>query len=278
MRKAFLCHSSTDKEYVRTIARWLGRAQVVLDEISFSPGQDFRDEIRRRLSESALFVFLVSRAALESVWCKFELNEAEFLRLQGRLVTQLAIIIDRNVRFADLPGWLQRTKVLVQPRPSQAARDVQQSLLSIIPVDGVRPFVGRQDIQQRFAEALATPGTAQRKVLLVSGLDGIGRRSYLERACLDSLGLSLGPFFVLDETRDLEDIYLWLLDETSELGSRDKIAAEIAAFSRLDQSQKLREIVNLLRVLCAHCLPCLIDQGGCLDDSGHFTVSHHMLN
>ncbi len=45
MRKAFICHSSKDKDYARFVARKLRRANVVFDEMSFEPGQDFRDEI-----------------------------------------------------------------------------------------------------------------------------------------------------------------------------------------------------------------------------------------
>ena len=47
MGKAFLCHSSRDKEFVRVTARHLGRAKVVYDEMTFEPGQDFRDQILR---------------------------------------------------------------------------------------------------------------------------------------------------------------------------------------------------------------------------------------
>ncbi len=74
MRRAFLCHSSDDKEYVRVLASRLTRARVVFDELAFQPGQDFRNEIRKHLSASGLFVFIASRSALDSAWCRFELD------------------------------------------------------------------------------------------------------------------------------------------------------------------------------------------------------------
>ena len=58
--KAFLCHSSSEKEYVRTIARRLTRARVVFDEMHFLPGEDFRNAIARGLDASRLFVFVVA--------------------------------------------------------------------------------------------------------------------------------------------------------------------------------------------------------------------------
>jgi len=81
MRKAFLCHSSKDKGYVEGVARRLGRAKVVFDAMHFEPGQDFRDAIQSGLDDTRVFVFLVSRESLDSVWCKYEVDNAEYRKL-----------------------------------------------------------------------------------------------------------------------------------------------------------------------------------------------------
>ena len=47
------------------------------------------------------------------------------------------------------------------------------------------------------------------RILIGSGLEGVGRRSYLDRAIVDNLALHLGPFVFLSETNDLTDIYFW---------------------------------------------------------------------
>ncbi|MEK6710127.1 MAG: tetratricopeptide repeat protein, partial [Nitrospinota bacterium] len=105
----------------------------------------------------------------------------------------------------------------------------------------------------------------------ISGLEGIGRRSYLERACKDNLGLNLGPYFRFDETIDLDDLYLWTLDETSDLGTRENMASEIRTFSSQPQSVKIEEIINRLKILCSdNCVPCFVDFGGFLDDLGQY--------
>ena len=90
-------------------------------------------------------------------------------------------------------------------------------------------FVGRQALQQDFVNgvssiALPTP------IFVATGLEQIGRRSYLGRVCRDNLGLDLGPSFQIDETRGLEDLYLWVLDETFDLGTVRKRCASPAHF------------------------------------------------
>ena len=124
MRKAFICHSSKDKEYARFVAKKLRRANVIFDEFSFEPGQDFREEILKHLDQSALFVFLASGESIQSTWCKHEIDQAHLKRMDGGISGQLAIIIDPNVSFSDLPKWMRNAKALVQTRPSQAVRCV----------------------------------------------------------------------------------------------------------------------------------------------------------
>src|SRR5260370_658015 len=99
---------------------------------------------------------------------------------------------------------------------------------------------------RRFNEVWTPPASSLSSslILVLSGLEGIGRRSYLDRVCRDALGLTLGAFFHLDETRALDDLYLWALDETSDLGTRSNQAAEIHAFSRLPEPNKVDEIVK----------------------------------
>jgi tetratricopeptide (TPR) repeat protein len=271
MRKAFLCHSSKDKDYVRVVATRLGRAKVVYDAISFEPGEDFREAIAKGLDTSALFVFVVSDHSLKSLWCKYEIDEAHFRKIMGKLEGHLCIIIDQGVSFNDLPHWMQRSRAVLQPRPSQATRDIQHALLSFLAPQSIRPFVGRQTLQKEFVVRFSDLALGTPTQLNVSGLENIGRRTYLERVAHDNLGLNLGPVFLLDETRDLDDLYLWALDETADLGTRANMAAEIEGFAKLPEASKITEIVNRLRVLCKdNCLPCILDTGGMLDDIGSY--------
>lgn len=275
MEKVFLCHASNDKEYVRIIAKKLGRAKVVFDELTFEPGHDFREDMIKGLDKSILFVFIVSRASINSVWCKYELDEAHLRKISGTIKRQLAIIIEPNITYNDLPPWMQKFKAVIQPRPTQATRDIQRELFAILPPDFHKPFVGRQQLQQEYTTALSATDQNPVKVFVMSGLEGVGRRSYLERISRDVLGLHLGPYYTLNETQGLDDLYLWCLDETADLGTRANMAKEMRAFSELSQSDKVNEIVHRLHLLCNdNSIPCLVDQGGMLDDSGKYKIAY----
>jgi len=278
MKKAFLCHSSQDKEYVRIVAKHLGRAKVIFDEMSFESGQDFRSEILKGLDKASLFVYFVSRASLDSIWCKFEIDEAHKRKILGKMESQLVIIIDRDVRINDLPEWMQAFKAVIQTRPSQASRDIQTSFFAVTSPELGRPYVGRQDNQQELGKALSSTSRTVPRVIVLSGLDGVGRRTYLERSCRDLLGLNLGPYFVIDETHQLDDLYLWVLNETADLGTRNHLAEEIKAFSKLEDSDKRAEIIGRLNILCSdNCLPCLVDRGGMLDENGEYRKEYSEL-
>jgi tetratricopeptide (TPR) repeat protein len=188
----------------------------------------------------------------------------------GGLPGQLALIIDPEVSYSDLPSWLQRCKAIVQPRPSQATRDVQHALFDLMGRDLKRPFVGRDDLRRDFGQSVADM-TRRRRVLVASGLDGVGRRTYLERAASDYLSLHLGPVFHVDETTGLEDLYLWVLDETADLKTRASVRREREHFIALNQAMQVKEIASRLHVLCADgCMPCLVDMGGLLGERGDY--------
>jgi tetratricopeptide (TPR) repeat protein len=281
MHKAFLCHSSDDKEYVKFVAHRLGRLRVNYDEFSFQPGKDFREEINRHLNETSLFVFFVSEKSLKSSWCCYELDQAQMKMMKGGIEGQLAVIIDRNTRFNDLPKWLQNSKAIIQPRPVQAARDINYSLYSLIPRDKKKPFVGRNDLKNELQIKISPINFTLPKLFIVHGLEGIGRRSYMEDVCFNYMNqLRLGPFCFIDDTRRLDDIYLWVLDETLDLSSRSNIAQSMKVFAGLSADDKVLEINKSLALLCSEQnMPCFIDLGGMLDDMGRYKDDYvNLLN
>lgn len=83
--KAFLSHSSSDKELVRAIANELGRQFCIFDEQAFSTGVDFITSIEEGLSDSSVFVLLASQKALESVWVELELHEVAYRKIQRQI-------------------------------------------------------------------------------------------------------------------------------------------------------------------------------------------------
>ncbi|MGO9615419.1 MAG: toll/interleukin-1 receptor domain-containing protein [Bryobacteraceae bacterium] len=92
--KAFLSHSTDDRNFVSQVAKILQREYVIYQEFSFDHGENFKNEILKGLEKSAVFVFFVSRASLNSVWVKFELDQAAERLLEKKLAKAIAIRID----------------------------------------------------------------------------------------------------------------------------------------------------------------------------------------
>ena len=276
MQRAFLCHSSVDKEYVRIVANNLGRAKIVFDEMFFDPGEDFRDAIRRGLDDSVLFVFFASQNSLKSSWCQYEWEVAHENLIKGEIKKHLVIIIDNNITYTDLPKWMQASKVITQHRPTQATRTIQQTILSISETGSQKPFIGRSKTTESLVQAL-TSSTAPR-LLIFTGLDGIGRRSVLTHFVPTNLGLLPGPTTVLEETADIQDLYLWLISETADLTTRNTLDSLLKSFSTLDDSSKVSLCLNQLKILCKDGnLPILIDDGCMLDENGRYRSGFQKL-
>lgn len=274
MLKVYLAHSSADKGYVDKVAKRLGRGRVVYDKMCFEPGVDFRESIRAGLAQSYLFVLFASKRSLESSWVKFEIGEAEWLQITGKPGTAIAIIIDSDVTIEQLPHWMQRCYIASIGSPAHATRIIQTRLLRESGLDQQLPFVGRETDLEEFAPKLITPPEKMPpRVIVVSGLDGIGRRTFARRALRDCLSMEIGPILVLEETDSMDMLHLLLLDETMELESRSEVARAIAEFEALDAPQQGREIARLLAIIAKDNIATLIvDRGALLDDFGRYGV------
>lgn len=267
MRRAFLSHATVDKAFVEPVAEKLGRARIVVDTRSFKPGEDFRDEIRRTLDGSDTFVFFVSRQSLASVWCAFELDEAELRALRGQLRRAIAIFIDGPPDPDVLPSWLARVKAVQHTSPDQSARFLA-ALLSE-PTAEDHPFVGRADEVQRGLRKLSGTDPAPR-LLIVSGLQGVGRRSYLRALLTGALDLALGPVIVMQHAATLEDLFLESLASSTML-LRSRLEDQLTIFRDFAPERKAEEIANQLAFLAAEgTAPCIIDDGAMLDGDGRY--------
>ncbi len=268
MPRAFLSYSTDDQPYVAEVASRLGRHQARIDLTSFRPGEDFRDAIRRSLDNSEVFVFFVSPSSLASSWVQFELSEAEMYALRGTLRSALAIFIDGVVDPAALPPWLQRVRGVRHTSPGQSAR-VLESMLLAGPGDHQRPFIGRHEELQRAQRKMAADNPPPR-LMVVSGLAGVGRRSYLARLLDDALGLVLGPVIVLPPTATVEDLLVDSQKATAML-TQDEAAAQLIAFRALTPRDQAIEVAGQLAFLAGQgTAPCIVDRDAMLDSSGKY--------
>lgn len=257
-----MAHSSEDKQYVEIVAKRLGRMHSEYDVKSFPPGFDFRDIIRNSLDKSNTFVLFASKKSLESTWVKFEISEAEWKTIHEKIAGSIVIIIDSQIRPQDLPPWMQRCFAPTILNPRSAVHTIRNFMVQI----GVVPhdlFVGREPDMARFAKELSPDIEKEPpRVLLLGGLQGIGRKTFGRHAISNYLSMNVGPIFSVEETDTIDSLHLQLINYTSGLTSRYKLAQVIKSFHDLSDSEKGNEIARLLsEINTENIIPVIVDRG-----------------
>lgn len=269
MPRAFLSHSTDDKPYVDEVAKYLGRPRTTIDSQAFRPGEDFRQAIRRSLDDSDVFVIFVSPKSLASSWVQFEVDEAELRAIRGTLRRSIAIFIDGPVSPSDLPVWLSRVRAVPHTSPAQSARTIESLLFNSS--DHQRPFIGRNEDLQRGVRKLSTDDPLPR-IAIISGLEGVGRRSYLARLLKDALSLDLGPIIVLPTTATLEDLFI---QSHPTMLTRADAERQLETFRSFPQREQASEVARQLAFLAQQGgAPCIVDRGAMLNSGGTYTEDY----
>ena len=99
--RVFCCHSSTDKDVVKPIAKALigDGHSVFLDEWSLLPGDSLTERIPDAIAKPGTFIFFLSRASKKSNWCRRELAIAVSQMIKSGRIRIFAFRLER----VDLP-------------------------------------------------------------------------------------------------------------------------------------------------------------------------------
>ena len=110
-RNVFLCHSSTDKWFVRMVNDDLCRlgAKTWLDENEIRPGDSIVEKISDGIRESRFMVVFLSETSIKSRWAKREWQSFLSRQLTQGNVTVLPLLIEdcpippilADIKFAD---------------------------------------------------------------------------------------------------------------------------------------------------------------------------------
>ena len=271
MIKAFLSHSSKDKDsYVRNVAEWLGKDNIIYDEFTFEEGEKAFDEIIRGLEHTQVFVLFISENALNSEWVKTEITEAK-IRLDDKDICKVfPIIIEDGLTYEDkrIPQWLRDNYNLKPIKRAQvAAKRIHNKLRELSwskhPELKKRQniFVGRNDKQEEFEERIHDFERDKPTVIITSGMSGVGRRTFLHRALFKS-NITECPYkpsaIILDRDVSIEDFILKLNDlGLVDLGdavlslTSKTIEEKISIIHRImDASYESKEIIYLVDEGC----------------------------
>lgn len=192
MAKAFLSHSSKDKDLVRKVAQQLGNKNCVLDEISFDPGRKTLEQIFSELDSSDIFVLFISNESLESTWVKKEINRAKENLSNDYLDRILPIIIDENITYSDtrIPKWIAKpynlkfieNEVIILKKIRQALKEVNFKKTKFNQ-EIEKNFVGRNAEMEKFENDINNiDNWTPTYIIAYNYFEGIGRRTFLKNA------------------------------------------------------------------------------------------------
>ena len=204
MEKIFLSHSSVDKDFVRPIFNYFGGDRCVFDEMTFDEGMSTLSEIFKGIDSSDIFVFFISDSSLNSKWVNQEILCAqETLDNDEKKLSQIfPIIIDENISYDDkrIPDFLRTgfgaynlrhiTSYQLACRKIDA-QIIKRNLEKDSEYEKRLNFFYGRDIEKKafkdcFDERDENGTINNIKCLVVSGIDGIGRKAYARAALKDT--------------------------------------------------------------------------------------------
>jgi tetratricopeptide (TPR) repeat protein len=275
--KAFFSHSSRDKTIVEEIANLVGGAYVELDSFTFDRGALTVEAIDHALKRSTLFVLFLTRDAIDSKIVKFEALLARELIARGLLTRFLVICLDEDAFIQAEECWKTYSFVRRPISPQSTARAIISELL--ISNSGqstnTHPFVGRGNDLAQAKGALARPGAEGTRAIYISGLYGIGRRTFAQHLLHDvypHLNRVL-PEIALNALDGYEEIFRHVFARFAPFETLSQKRLRITNFSTANNDEKARLIAQQIeRLIEARESIIVVDRGGLLDDSGGFQL------
>mgnify|MGYP004468258881 FL=1 len=235
MNKAFLSHSSAQKDFVRKVYKLLGASRCVFDECCFDNGKKIIDEILRGLQNTDLFILFVSNESLDSDWVQQEIVLADMFMQKHGLKQILPILIDPKIKPGlddRIPNWMKQylmkpiqTPEMVKLKILSALRHLDMETNSIYKAKR-NLFVGRYKEKEELEGILNLYVEPHYNAICVSGLEGIGRRTFLRKFFEEKhiLNTSNEPILLsLNNRSSIDNLILSLLKYKKDVISSDDL-------------------------------------------------------
>ncbi|MBQ4679754.1 toll/interleukin-1 receptor domain-containing protein [Aeromonas dhakensis] len=268
--KAFLSHSSMDKEFVREVANQLGRINCVFDEKSFSSGLEFKTEIERHLENSSVFIFFASKDSLASFWCNFEMEQAFYTKLKGGLSAGIVYLIDPIASHDALPSWLKTRLIKHETSPAAIARDIKYHLSRSADEYQQPIYIGRAKERELLEESLNPIDESDSpRVIAIFGLPGVGRRALIRNSTRDLYGLNKIVEIYVEAGDNANTICAKLADIIEPYSCQDELRDIVDNILNLSIEDAIkRSIYNIENIIASNELPILVDSGGLTLNNG----------
>lgn len=272
MNKAFLSHSSAQKDFVRKVYKLLGASRCVFDECCFDNGKKIIDEILRGLQNTDLFILFVSNESLDSEWVQKEIVLADMFMQKHGLKQILPILIDPNIKpGADkrIPVWMKQFLMKPIRSPEMAKLKILNALrhldMDTNPIYKAKRnlFVGRYKEKEELEGILNLYVEPHYNTICVSGLEGIGRRTFLRKFFEEKhmLNTSNEPILLsLNNRSSIDNLILSLLKYQKDVICSD----DLAVLDSKSITEKTSILKNLFRSLANENEYIFIIDDGCV--------------
>jgi tetratricopeptide (TPR) repeat protein len=271
--KAFLSHSSKDKLIVEKVADAIGLANVIIDSRSFDFGVDNNALILDQIERCDLFVLFLSKHSLLSKYVSLETSVAEKLLRAGNLEKFLTICLD-DTSFQDARPLIKRFNAVRKiSSPNAIARRICAELIALdTQVNrSTNVFVGRGKEIAEIEEQLIDPAKSGSPALFISGITGIGRRSFAQqvfRRVFPQVN-QLFPTVVVESNDGFEETYRKLVSVNTPFAALADTVSLFVEFGTLSASAQLDRIADIIAsVVEQREAIVFLDGGGLLLDDG----------
>jgi tetratricopeptide (TPR) repeat protein len=175
--RAFLSHSSIDKEIVIAVHSGLEQGSTWLDRAEIEWGTLFLERIAHGIASATDFVLFWSAAAAASEWVRIELNMAFVQALRRKAIRIRVVLLDDT----PLPLYLQPFHVFSVVGSASPAAEILEKLRPLLrePVRSARsPFVNRHNEIGRLEIAVDNP---EFRAIWAFGFTGVGKATLIRQ-------------------------------------------------------------------------------------------------
>lgn len=192
MIKAFISHSSKQKEFAQELYKKIGGDFCYIDCYDFQPAFRTIDEIYTKIDSCTIFVLLLSKDSLASDWVKKEISAAIRKFSPNQLDRFWPFIIDPELTVDECPDWMRKDECFnlrFFRSPEQLRKDIEQKFRRIVWMEnpGIMArettLIGRQEELGQFEDIRYSKGGSEIRALVISGRTGVGKDAFA-RQCL----------------------------------------------------------------------------------------------
>ncbi|MCH5306609.1 MAG: TIR domain-containing protein [Prevotella sp.] len=255
MIKAFISHSSKQKDFALELVERLGRDFCRIDCYNFEPAYKTLDEIYKNIEESTVFVLLLSHDSLNSNWVKKEIKIALKRMESDKLMRFWPYIIDDTLTIEECPKWMKDDECFNLRKfksPYILACDIEQKFRKILWSKNSKRkrldsfMVGRNNDIAKFEEKFQSFAGLKLRSLIISGRDGVGKDTFAKQ-CMQKVGYApeIEPYRISTSPKENVENFIIYLNIISRTYTTD----ELQNVLNKEPKEKAHIVVELLNEL-----------------------------